>query len=92
MPLSFPNAARSWDAAAKAVVFTGADGTKPVRCLINAEALTQHFGLTTVDEMNALRAFDRCRFPIEEMASRKYDRWKLAAAGEVSLRARDFGR
>jgi Protein of unknown function (DUF1488) len=92
MPLTFQNAARSWDADQKVVVFAGSDGPKAIRCMIATDALTDHFGLTTPDEMNALRAFDRCRFAIEEAASRKYDRWKLAAAGEVSLRSRDFGR
>lgn len=90
MPLAFGDAARSWDAAAKGVVFSASDGGKPVRCIVTAEALAEHFGLTTPDEMNALRAFDSCRPVIEQAASRKYDRWKLAAAGEVTLRKRDF--
>jgi len=91
MPLSFGDATRNWDPAAKAVVFPATDGGRPIRCIVSADALTDHFGLSGMDEMNALRAFDRCRPTIEEAASRKYDRWKLAATGEVSLRSRDFG-
>ena len=91
MPLTFGDASRSWDAAAQAVVFPAADGQRQVRCLIGAAALTQHFGLTGTDESAALRAFDRCRMVIEATASRKYDRWRLAAAGEVKLNPRDFG-
>ena len=91
MPLAFGDAARSWDATAKAVNFSASDGTRPVRCTISADALADHFGLSGTDEMNALRAFDRCRPTIEEAASRKYDRWKLASTGEVTLRSRDFG-
>lgn len=90
MPLAFGDAARSWDATLNAVVFAASDGGKPVRCIVSADALAEHFGMTTADEANALRAFDRSRPTIEAAASRKYDRWKLAASGEVTLRKRDF--
>lgn len=90
MPLAFGNAQRSWDAALKAVVFPATDGGKPVRCVIGAGALVEHFGLNGATEADALRAFDRCRFAIEAAASRKYDRWKLAGSGEVTLRKRDL--
>ncbi len=90
MPLAFGDAARSWDAARKGVVFAAADGTAPVRCIVMADALADHFGLAAAEEANALRVFDRCRPVIEEAASRKYDRWKLAGSGEVTLRSRDF--
>ena len=91
MPLQFGDASRGWDATLKAVVFPAKDGNNPVRCVVGAEALAEHFGLTTPEEGDALRAFDRSRPVIEAAASRKYDRWKLAASGEVILRKRDFG-
>lgn len=90
MPLSFTESTRAWDAGNSVVTFPASDGGKPVRCAIGVAALQEHFGLTGIDEMSALRAFDRCRSVIEAGAARKYDRWKLAATGEVSLRARDF--
>lgn len=90
MPLAFENAARSWDATLKAVVVAATDGGKPVRCIVTAEVLAEHFGLTTAEEADALRAFDRSRFAIEAALSRKYDRWKLAGSGEVTLRKRDI--
>lgn len=90
MPLAFGTAARNWDAALRAVVFPATDGARPVRCIVTADALSEHFGLDGLNEGDALRAFDRCRFAIEAAASRKYDRWRLAASGEVTLRKRDF--
>lgn len=91
MPLIYGNASRTWDAAAKAVTFPAMDGKSPVRCIITAEALAEHFGMTKADELDALRAFDRSRMVIEEKASRKYDRFRLAGSGEVRLGKRDFG-
>ena len=91
MPLAFGDATRSWDATAQGVVFPAKDGNNPVRCVVSADALAAHFGMASADEMNALRAFDRCRPVIEQAAARKYDRWKLAGSGEVMLRKRDFG-
>lgn len=90
MPLAFGDAARHWDATLQAVVFAATDGGKPIRCMVTTEALAEHFGLTAAEEANALRAFDRSRFAIEAAASRKYDRWKLAASGEVTLPKRDL--
>ncbi len=89
MPLAFGDASRKWDAT-QGVIFPASDNGQPVRCVISVEALTEHFGLKTADEMNALRAFDSCRPVIEQAASRKYDRWKLQGSGEVTLRKRDF--
>jgi uncharacterized protein DUF1488 len=91
MPLQFGDASRAWDATLKAVMFPAMDGREPVRCIMPAEALAEHFGLTKAEEGDALRAFDRGRPVIEAAASRKYDRWKLAGSGEVTLRKRDFG-
>ncbi len=90
MPLAFGDATRTWDATLNGVVFPAKDGANSVRCIVSAEALAAHFGMTAADESNALRAFDRCRPVIEQAASRKYDRWKLAGSGEVTLRKRDF--
>ncbi|HTP85197.1 MAG TPA: DUF1488 domain-containing protein [Alphaproteobacteria bacterium] len=91
MPLQFGDASRAWDATLKAVIFPAKDGNQPVRCIVGAESLAEHFGMAKPEEMDALRAFDRSRPVIEAAASRKYDRWKLAGSGEVSLRKRDFG-
>jgi len=91
MPLQFGDATRAWDATLKAVVFPAKDGAQPVRCIVTADTLAEHFGLTKPEEMDALRAFDRSRPVIEAAAARKYDRWKLAGSGEVTLRKRDFG-
>jgi hypothetical protein len=91
MPLAFPTSSRAWDATAKAVTFTADDGGRPVKCSIAADALHEHFGMAAETELDALRAFDRCRMVIESAASKKYDRWRLNG-GDVSLRSRDFGR
>jgi Protein of unknown function (DUF1488) len=91
MPLQFGDASRAWDAALKAVIFPAKDGNNPVRCIVGADTLAEHFGLAKEEEGDALRAFDRSRPVIEAAASRKYDRWKLAGSGEVTLRKRDFG-
>ena len=91
MPLSFPNATRNWDAAAKAVVFPAIDGTKAVRCLVTVDALIEHFGAPRgADGDHAVRAFDRCRPVIEETAFLKYARRRLEANGDVKLGPGDF--
>jgi hypothetical protein len=91
MPLTFPNASRSWDAAAKAVAFPATDGPKQVRCLVTLDALVEHFGAArNADGDQAIRAFDRCRPVIEEQAFLKYARRRLEANGDVKLGPRDF--
>jgi hypothetical protein len=91
MPLTYGTASRAWDAAARTVTFPAMDGKSPVRCIITAEALMESFGMAKMEELDALRAFDRSRMVIEEKASRKYDRFRLAGSGEVRLGKRDFG-
>jgi hypothetical protein len=91
MPLAFPNSARAWDPQQKAVTFMADDSGRAVKCSIAGDALKEHFGMAKAEELDALRAFDRSRIVIEEMTSRKNDRWRLNG-GDVNLRSRDFGR
>lgn len=91
MPLNFPDAARSWDPTAKAVVFSAADGAKPIRCLVTLEALIAHFGAArNADGDQAIRTFDRCRPVIEEQAFLKFARRRLEPNGDLKLGPRDF--
>ena len=91
MPLQFSDAKRDWDAAQKAVSFSGSDNGKPVRCLVTLDALVTHFGAPrNADGDQAIRAFDRCRPVIEEQALMKHARRCLEPTGEVKLGPRDF--
>lgn len=83
--LTFPDGgARS---TGEAVVFTGKDGKKSVRCAISREALEDYF---RGDGKDLLKVFRANRERIEHESRRKYFAGKLQPDGSVLVRTNDL--
>ena len=71
----------------EAVVFTGKDGKKAVRCAISREALEDHFKGGGKDLLKIFRAN---RERIEHEARRKYVGGRLERDGSVLVKSEDL--
>jgi len=72
--IGFPNSMRSFDEDAGILRFSGYDGVKEVRFVLEAPALEQLAGLERSPETDYLSAFDRYREQIDAAAVRAYKR------------------
>ena len=72
--IGFPNSMRSFDEDAGILRFSGYDGVKEVRFVLEAPALEQLAGLERSPETDYLGAFDRYREQIDAAAVRAYKR------------------
>jgi len=87
MPLSFPNAARSYDRRKQCVSFWAHDSTLEITFDVEAEALHAICHDDQRTEESLLETFDNNRARIEQLASRAYARHRAAY---LRLTTKDF--
>ncbi|MDQ0474717.1 DUF1488 domain-containing protein [Labrys wisconsinensis] len=74
MPLNFPNASRSYDAARQSVCFWGHDSAFEIAFYVGEDALRVISPQAQPGEVALLEAFDANRPRIQQAASRAYAR------------------
>src|SRR3954469_15027702 len=87
MSLSFPNMSRSYDATRRAVRFWGYDSAMEASFFVTEDALKRLQPDVALDQIGALRAFDRHRPLIHATAAKVYARGRK---GSYDLVSSDF--
>ena len=87
LALNFPNPSRSYDQRRRSVRFWGHDGAFEVSFTIEQAAFARLDSTATQDEFGSLKAFDRHRIRIQEVAGRLYARRRVDSC---TLVASDF--
>ena len=87
MPLGFPNESRFYDAAVRAVRFSGYDGALEAPFFVGERALKRIKPDMPADELGLLEAFDLNRDRIYATATKVYERGRK---GSYDLLPEDF--